>query len=841
MSSPVPLRQLTNFQGHFDGVTGRLAVGWAFDANAPEDVTELHVLIDEQEVGTIRCGQPRPDVQQVLGTTATGLGFAFPIPDQFIDDRPHSLSLRFPDRSVVPTLDPEDPSRLSDSCTFRIRSKYEYRSFVDGLKSGALRGWIQRIDTLTGEVGGHCHILVTMDDAPIAQVRADRYRGDVTAAIGGEANCGFELVVPNSRRRFGAVRFRFFVMPENVELGGSPVETSIVTDQLEGRLLDLSATIARLHGEITSLRRQMVDLIPSPGYNLGDYDRWARAYYDSLRARMAERRAADGHPAAEPLVSVICPTYKPEMNDFTAAVESVIAQTYRNWELIIVDDGMKSVPVAARIEEYCRADSRIRSVPLKKNLGIAGATNVGLKAARGEWIVFFDHDDLLVDVALEVMVADARRTGAKILYSDEDKIDQAGYFLEPNLKPDFNYRYLLGCNYICHLMMVDAAVMRAVGEIRSEYDGAQDHDLVLRLTEAVPHAQIHHVPEVLYHWRKTPNSTAVAIGNKTYAIDAGVRCVGDHLKRVGKKASVSSLRGLTLYRVDWKAPRAQPSVTVIIPFKDQIDITRRCVETVLATTDYRKYDIILVNNWSLTREAELFCAEMAATPRVRVLTVEEGFNYSRLNNLATRDSSADFYFFMNNDVFVRDAGWLKTLVNEAMSCDDIGIVGGKLLYPNDTVQHVGVVVGPAGVAAHVHRGLDGNEYGFIGRAQLSHEVSAVTAAGMLIRADLFRALGGFDEQNLTVAYNDVDLCLRVREAGYRIIQCNEFVAYHHESLSRGSDNRPETEARFFAETQFMQEKWRDRPIYRNDPAYSRHFTVDLQPFFDLADPAAPPS
>ena len=675
----------------------------------------------------------------------------------------------------------------------------------------------------------------------MAQVKADRYRGDVAAALGGDPNCGFEIILPNAFRRGGQQTFRFVVTPDDVELAGSPLTTSLVDDRLEARLLEIQATVDRLYGEIGRLRTEVADVVPKPAYSLGDYDRWARRYTDRLRARVSADRAreAAAQPdgaVPEPLVSILVPTYKPMMSDFTAAVDSVLSQTYRNWELIIVDDGARSPEIAARIRQYCADDPRIRAVTLKKNLGISGATNAGLREVRGEYVAFFDHDDLLVDVAIEMMVRAARQTGARMLFSDEDKIDQAGYFLEPNLKPDYNHRYLLGCNYICHLLFVEAKTLAKVGELRPAYDGAQDHDLILRLVEEIPRAEIHHVPEVLYHWRKTPNSTAVNIGNKTYAIDAGVRAVSDHLKRLGVKAEVSAIRGLTLYGIKW-LQTAQPKVSIIIPFKDQVDTTQRCVDALLAFTDYQAFEIVLVNNWSVTREAADFVKRVSRLPRVRVLTVEEEFNYSRLNNLAARDNDAEYYVFMNNDVFVGNKDWLRTIVGEALAAPDIAVVGGKFLYPNDTIQHAGVVVGPAGVAAHGHRGAPVTDYGYIGRAMLSHEVSAVTAAGMLIRASVFHEVGGFDEQHLKVAYNDVDLCLKVGEAGWRIVWCAEFTAYHHESLSRGSDDRPEHEARFFAETRVMQERWGANPRYRRDPFYSKHFTVDRQPFFDLVDPA----
>jgi len=836
------MRQPPRFIGYFDSFADGVARGWAFDRRSPTSPVKLHVLIDQQEVGTIVCDELREDVQQALGHASGKLGFSFQVPPALVDGEPHQISFGFPDRSIVPSPDPDDsenPAAMRAAVGFTLHKQYEYQSFIDGMKQGALRGWVQQLDPFTKERTGGCIVVVTADGARVAQVRADRYRGDVAAVLGGDPNCGFEIILPNSYRKGGQRTFRFVVMPGEVELSGSPLTTHLVDDQLEGRLLEITAKVERLHGEITRLRSDLTDILPKPTYNLGDYDRWARRYYDHLRARVSARRAAEaqaGKVRPQPLVSILVPTYKPMMSDFTAAVESVLSQTYTNWELIIIDDGGKSPEIAAKIAQYAKQDTRIRPITLKKNAGISGATNAGLRAVRGDYVAFFDHDDLLVDVALELMINAAQDTGARILYSDEDKIDQAGYFLEPNLKPDFNHRYLLGCNYICHLLVVEAKTLAQVGELRATYDGAQDHDLILRLVEAVRREEIHHVPEVLYHWRKTPNSTAVRIDNKTYAIDAGVRAVGDHLERLGLKAKVDSIRGLTLYGITW-LQKKQPRVSIIIPFKDQIDTTSRCVDALLAFTDYKDFEIVLVNNWSVTREAASFIKRVSKIRNVRVLTVEEEFNYSRLNNLACANNDADFFFFMNNDVFVGDKDWLKTIVSEALASPDIGAVGGKFLYPNDTIQHAGVVVGPAGVAAHVHRGAPITDYGYIGRAMLSHEVSCVTAAGMLIRADVFREVGGFDEEHLRVAYNDVDLCLRVREAGYRIIWCAEFTAYHHESLSRGSDDRPEHEARFFAETQTMQKRWGMNPRYKRDPFYSKHFTVDRQPFFDLVDPA----
>ncbi|GEB03998.1 hypothetical protein GRO01_15740 [Gluconobacter roseus NBRC 3990] len=625
--------------------------------------------------------------------------------------------------------------------------------------------------------------------------------------------------------------------PDNTELDGCPIVTSFADDAFESRIIDVTDELDEIYRRMAKLRQELRDLVPKRPYTLGDYDRWARKYYTLLGKRVAEQRGRDEKKKStfEPLVSILCPVYRPLESDFKAAVQSVLDQTYQNWELILVDDAGKSQETTEIIKDFAKNDPRVKCITLKKNVGIADATNVAMDAAKGQYVAFFDHDDLLVDVAIEVMVRAAHETGAKLLYSDEDKIDQAGYYLEPNLKPDFNYRYLLGCNYICHLTMVETVTMRQIGHLSSDYNGAQDHDFVLKATEILDPSEIFHVPEILYHWRKTPNSTAVDVSQKTYAIDAGVKCVADHLKRRKVASKVSSIRGLTLYGVDWTS-RTQPSVSIIIPFKDQVDTTLTCVEKIRENTEYKNYNIVLIDNWSVRDETLDFIKKIQKHENVSVITVEEPFNFSRLNNIAVDQTTSDFIMFMNNDVFIEDPKWLHRMVGEAQAFKDVGAVGAKLLYPNDTIQHAGVVVGPAGVAAHVHRGDPLSEYGYIGRTMLSHEVTAVTAALMLVKRSVFEEVGGFDEEALKVAFNDVDLCLKIRRAGYRIIFSAETIAYHHESLSRGTDDKPEHETRFFLETQTMLERWSSDPLFERDPSYPRYFTVDQQTFFNLVDP-----
>ncbi|RUT27216.1 O-antigen biosynthesis protein [Asaia sp. W19] len=821
------------FLGYCDGIHKEILIGWAVNRLDPYQPVRLHVLIDGQEIAQILADQSRSDVQTALKTPHDRLGFSFTIPVRFMDGVAHELSIRLPDRTILPIAE-QNGENARTSQSFKIDARPEYTSCVDGVKQGALKGWVLQKMPGESEWRGDCIVSVTANGVLVAQVRADRYRGDVAAAVGCNPNCGFDIPIPQRFRGSSPRSFSVKILPESEELMGSPFTTSIADDALETRLLDIAETIDKLHRELTKLRTEIRNAIPRAGYNLGNYDRWALLYYTALRERTALLRVK-APLGTEPLVSILCPTYKPLKADYVTAIESVLRQTWHNWELILIDDGLVCPQTTALMQEYAARDARIRVLPLEKNLGISGATNAGMDAATGLYTVFFDHDDMLVDVAIETMMRKALETNALLLYSDEDKVDQANNWQSPNFKPDFNYRYLLGCNYVCHLTMVETETMRKIGPLRAEYDGAQDHDFILRACEIIPHDRIGHVAELLYHWRMTPNSTAVTVGNKNYAIAAGVKAVSDHLDRCGYEAAVSSINGLTLYRVDWRLS-ASPKVSIIIPFKDQIDITQRCIETLLERTAYDNYEIVLIDNWSVTPEAHAFMERFGAHEKLRFLTIEEPFNYSRLNNLAAHGCSADFLLFLNNDVFVEEKNWLRLMVNEALADPQVGAVGARLLYPNQTIQHASVVVGPAGVGAHAHRGCGPEDYGYIGRILLSHEVTAVTAACMLVRREVFESVGGFDEIELKIAYNDVDLCLRIRDAGHRIIYCAEAVAWHHESLTRGSDDVPEHEARFFQEGQIMQKRWAGHPLFERDPAYPRFFTVDLQPFFDLVDP-----
>ncbi len=811
-------------RGHVDAVDDMIISGWAADLTQLGAPASLVLLVDDQVVGSFTCTEPRSDLN-ALNIPGTRLGFRFALPDLALDGLLHRISIRFRSGEVLthgPDMQAELPVRYHPTLI---------QGMVDGIFGNVVRGWVFRIDKRTQARTGGVTLEVRHQGITLARVKADGERPDVVEAHGCEPRCGFLYAVPARLRDGQVFEVDVHAVPEDVPLQGSPFRGRVLIQDNADRLFDMYAKVEALCTQVYALKDQLRQLVAADEDTIATYHRWATGYYEALRARViAARRTAryaELLGPAPPKVSIVCPVYQPGLADFAAAVQSVQRQTWPEWELIIVDDGSRSAPLTEVIRSLCAAEPRIRAVSHKKNQGISAATNTGIAAATGEWVALFDHDDLLVDVALEVMLLAARNTGAKMLYSDEDKVDQHGYFSEPHLKPDWNYRLALTNNYVCHLLLVEAEALRAAGPLDARYDGAQDHDLVLRLSETLPAAAIHHVPELLYHWRKTAASTATTASAKAYAVDAGKQAVADHLERRGLPAVIDAVYGSTVYDVRWGF-RSEPEVVILIPFKDQVELTRVCVDSILSATAYDNYRIVLIDNWSTAIETRAWLSEVASNDRICVMRMEEEFNFARINNRAAQQMECEFLLFLNNDVQIQQADWLRLMVNEALADPHVAIVGVKLLYPNDAVQHAGVVLGVGGVASHAFRMLPKDTRGYANRAVCAQEMSAVTAACMLCRADVFRDVGMFDEAHLAVAFNDVDLCLRVGRAGYRIVMTPAVVLHHHESISRGNDLAAHNLPRFYGENQCMMDRW--SALIEADPFYNPHFSHEVGMF-----------
>jgi GT2 family glycosyltransferase len=799
---------------------GATLEGWALDRAAPREKLKLRVMIDRVIVDVVTCNLPREEAA-ALKLPSDCIGFYYVIPTSYQDGGRHVLT--FADLSGQPVMIATRSGMTMAELHFCLARQSHVEGVMDGLVDGLVQGWALNIDHRTGAKTGGVRILVAMGGQPLAELVADQFRADVAEALGSEATCGFAYSPPGELRHGGRVMLSFYAMPERVELRGSPVEIVFPGDTERQRINALITRADELFRYAYHLRRELKAALPGDRYLLGDYMRWAARTLPHARARVEARYGA--LPDSLPLVSVICPVFRPALGDFLMTIDSVRAQSYQNWELILVDDGSKDDELSDLLRRLVKLDARIKVMALRENGGISRATNKAIASARGVFAAFLDHDDLLEPDALDIMLRAQRATGARLLYSDEDKVDRSGTLSEPHLKSAFNYRLLLELNYICHFVMCDLALVKETGGFVPANDSAQDHDFLLRAVEIILPDQIHHVSEVLYHWRKSATSTAAAGSAKPEALMAGQRAVSDHLKRRGMGAEVHSRGGLTCYRITWNPPaerKREAGVSILIPFRDHIDLTRACVDAIRRLTKDVNYEIILLDNWSNSAAAEMFCVEQANVPKTSVIRVAEPFNYSRLNNVGGRAARHEFLLLMNNDVFVSHPAWLRTMLNECLMDERVGAVGAKLLYPNGTIQHAGVVLGVGGIADHAFRGLPGDAPGYVMRAITSQQMSAVTAACMLVRKVAFDEVGGFDEAELTIAFNDVDLCIKLGRIGWRIIFAADVVAEHRESMSRGDDLTDSKVARFMLENEAMRQRYTD--ILPSDPFYNPHFS-----------------
>ena len=567
-----------------------------------------------------------------------------------------------------------------------------------------------------------------------------------------------------------------------------------------------------------------VDEIEEITRPVADYERWLQA--NALR-RCDRDLIADvvAIMPRTPLVSVLVPVFETPEAYLRAALDSVLDQLYPHWELCIADDCSRGPDVARVLREYEQRDSRVKVAMRKTNGHISAASNSALALASGEFVALLDHDDLLTpDALFHVALLLNRHPDADFVYSDEDKIDDDGRRRDPYFKPDWSPDSFLARMYTAHLGVYRRALVEAVGGFRAGFEGSQDYDLVLRLTERTD--RIHHVPRVLYHWRAHGASTASAGAAKDYAFEAGRRALAEAIERRGEPGHVEQLPDPGSYRVRYEI-REPGLVSIIVPTRDHGTDVERCLASVFALSTYRDFEVVLLDNGSADRVSlRTFAKWEAADSRVRVVRYDVPFNFSRINNHAVSASRGRYLLFLNNDTEVLTPDWIEAMVEQAQR-PSIGAVGAKLLYPDGAVQHAGVVTRIGGVAGHSHKYLDGEAHGYFNMLRTVNNYSAVTGACMMIRRDVFARVGGFDER-LAIAFNDVDLCLRLREAGLYNVYLPHVVLYHHESKSRGQEDTPEKLARFVEEKLFMQERWNTADV--DDPHYSPHLTITSEDY-----------
>ena len=547
-----------------------------------------------------------------------------------------------------------------------------------------------------------------------------------------------------------------------------------------------------------------------------DYEQW----YENHKALPEELEKQKNEKwKRKPLISIVVPVYNTPQVFLRQMIESVQNQSYSEWELCIGNASPENKEMKKILEEH-KNDARIKEVEIPENKGISQNTNRAMEIASGELIGLLDHDDLLAPNALyEIAKAVNEHLDAEVIYTDEDKVttDLKEHF-QPHLKPDFNLDLLRSNNYICHFFVASRDLIKRVGGFRPEFNGAQDYDLILRCTEQAK--QIVHIPKILYHWRVHKASTADNPASKMYAFDAGKRAIEEHLIRCRTKGTVQHTKDLGFYRVKYEIC-GEPLVSIIIPNKDQSEALKKCLDSIREKTSYRNYEIIIVENNSEEPETFAFYKKIAGE-KIKIVTWEGEFNYSAINNFGVRHARGDYLLLLNNDVEIINGDWLTEMLSHCQR-KEVGIVGAKLYYPDNTIQHAGIIIGIGGVAGSVFVGLPRAFSGYLHKASIQLDLSAVTAACMLVKRSVFEQVGGLEEK-LKVAFNDVDFCLRVREKGYLVVYDPYAELYHYESKTRGAEDTKEKIRRFQTEIEYMRSHWIGL-LKKGDPYYNCNLSL----------------
>lgn len=562
------------------------------------------------------------------------------------------------------------------------------------------------------------------------------------------------------------------------------------------------------------------------GNEYADYDTWLRIMRVSRQELFEQRKTKFSYA---PKFSVVVPLYHTPAKFLKDLVRSMMYQSYANWELCLVNASPEDVHLTSLLENWAMRDKRIRVIRLEKNLGIAQNTNAGIAASTGEFIAFLDHDDFLEPDAL-FCYADALNKDKTIdvFYSDEDKTDEyAAHYFYPHFKSDFNIDLLHANNYMCHFLAMRKSLVDTVGGLNEKFDGAQDYDFVLRLTENTK--KIYHCPRILYHWRCSNQSTAANQGNKMYAIHAGKAALNAHYKRIGWNARAQEGAVDGWYQTKFTL-KEEPLVSILIPNKDHTDDLDVCLNSFFERADYQNYEFIIIENNSVLPETFAYYEKIEKEhDNVKVVYWEAGFNYSAINNFGFKFAKGDYIMLLNNDVELITPDIFQSMLGFCMR-PEVGIVGAKLLYNDHTVQHAGVLVGAGGLADHVFKGIHEDDPGYMGRAISSQDVSAVTAACLLVKRSVYEEVGGLEDE-FQVAFNDVDFCLKVRKAGYLIVYDADVKLFHYESKSRGMEDTTERFIRFGNEMMLLNSKWDILstfvdPYYNPNLSYLEYYKIN---------------
>lgn len=686
--------------------------------------------------------------------------------------------------------------------------RFEENQFV-------LTGWC-----VTGEQTGY---QVKIDGTEVSTEVHWKYRKDVVDVIpelSSDAKCGFEIYVPDK----GGSKL-------TLELSADGRESTYVAaldkirhgenGQDTANIFQKTLRYWKNYGLKNTIKKVCQKLSGQRDY--GNYEDFLKKYgvKEEELARQRQETFENG-----PCFSIAVPLYQTKEKYLREMIESVQAQTYTNWELCLADGSGREHSLQSVVGEYIAKDKRIKYCLLEKNEGIAGNTNEALKMATGDFIVLTDHDDLLSPEALyQCAKAVQREPQTDVIYSDEDKVDMSGKeFFEPHFKSDYNIDLLCTMNYICHLFVVRKDVMERAGLFESCYDGAQDHDFILRCTEKAEH--IVHIPKVLYHWRCHAQSTSENPESKLYAFENGCKAVKAHYDRIGIPAEVEQGPFYGMYRTHylWKE---QPLVSILIPNKDHVTDLKKCMDSIEEKSTYRNFEFIIVENNSTEEETFAYYKEIEKRDNVRVLYYKEDFNYSRINNFGAKEANGEYVLLLNNDTEMIEPDSIKEMLDVCMR-PDVGIVGAKLIFEDNTIQHAGVIIGFGGVAGHAFIGQDRDDNGYFSRIISVQDLSAVTAACLMVRRSVFDEVEGLNEE-FKVAFNDIDFCLKVRKAGYLVVYNPYAQFYHYESKSRGQEDSADKVARFQQEIGLFGERWGEL-LEHGDPYYNPNLTLDKADF-----------
>lgn len=830
LECPISLIQLSEDLGfclpekrnkfEFDGLTGNSISGWC------ENAESVSVFIESSHLATIKCDVERNDLAAFVSNIKCGFNLELDVKDlntYWFKQKKLQLKAIFSDeeKNVI------EQKRLAISSSELLHSVAKiHGSSVNSVAD------IIKVSGLWDEE----YYLKQLEDSDV--VHQDKVIDFILkgAKEGKNPNPHFNTYYYLANN------------PDVAQNGVNPLHHYISMGEIEGRkpvpyfnpklYLELNPD---LHNWEASLLCHLVKAGFEEGRVYNEYpqsttDEAAADPYETWQLRnenygFLETQSSLNEFKLTPLISIIVPVYNPDKALLEECIKSVMRQSYTNWQLCLADDCSPEPHVQEVLEHYQALDNRINVVFREQNGHISEASNSALEVAKGEWVALLDHDDELSQHALyEVVKVINEKPNTCLIYSDEDKIDEQGERCDPHFKSDWNLDLLYSQNYVSHLGVYRTDIVKQIGGFRVGYEGSQDYDLLLRYSREIDHNYIVHIPKVLYHWRMVEGSTALGHGEKSYTTDAGIKALEDHFNCLGENVTVEQGMHQNIYKVNWPTTTNEgitPLVSLIIPTYNGYEITKQAIDSILERTTYPNYEILLVDNNSDDPLSLEYFEELESHEKVTVLRYPYPFNYSAINNFAASHANGEIIGLINNDVEVITPGWLTEMTSHAMR-DDVGCVGAMLYFHNDTIQHAGVITGIGGVAGHSHKHYKRGDYGYFSRLKVVQNLSAVTAACLLVRKSVFDEVNGLNEKDLTVAFNDVDFCLKVQAAGYRNVWTPYAELYHYESISRGAEDNPEKVARFNKEAQYMMKIWATDSV--TDRCYNENLTLSKEDF-----------